>query len=486
MVAMTVKGAHASSQALGMPDNTILPNQESLSIFDNSQEAATLWYHDRTRGTSSLNNYLGASGLYLIRKPDSHELPNGEHDIPLVLQDRTIDGNGQLVYPDGLETTTTHSLALVNGKVWPYLEVDRGSYRFRIANASGGRTFRLGFSNGLPFTVIGGDLGLLPTSTMTDRVTVAPGERLEVVVDFSGLLPGTEVVLTNDAPAPFPGFENQGVIPEILKVVVGSASAPTIKVASELGSVEPLSPENAAEERTLILGRDTGECSPFAWNINSTNWGDTIIRPRLGTTEVWHIANTTRDMQPIHIDTAFQIFSKSNFEFVNGDVVATNETFPLAPEEAGWKDSVRVGAGEMVSIVLAFDDFEGRLAFHSNILEHADNAMLGQYVVTTTCGDGFAGAPAEQCDDSGASAECNSDCTLARCGDGQVNELAGEVCDDGGLEAGDGCSPACQLEETAETPDGGCGCKATGVPDASTLGGLFLLLIFVVRRRRWS
>lgn len=482
--AMTVQGAHAASPSSGMPDEGIWPGQQWDAAFANEQPAATLWYRDRALGTSHLSNYLGLAGLYLLRDATGPALPTGAQDVPLILQDRTIDGDGVFVYPDGLETTSTHSIALVNGKVWPYLDVARGTYRFRIVNASGGRTFLLSLSDGIPMTVIGNDLGLVPRSTIVDQVLVSPGERVEVLADFSELAAGTEVVLSNAAPAPFPGYENQGVIRDVLKFVVGATTAPTIFAPDELADIETLAPETAREERTFVLSRNTGSCSPFVWDINGASWGDTIVRPSLGATELWHLANTSIDTHPMHIDAGFQIVEKRAFEMVDGAPVAFGQAFPLGPAETGWKDTVRVPPGQLVTIALRFEDFQGRFAYHSNIYEHADNAMAGQFIVSTQCGDGFVGAPEEACDDGEESAACNADCSLTLCGDGYRNELS-EACDDGNLDDGDGCSSDCQFDVDGgePMPVDSCGCKTgSGSTGALPVFVFFLLLSFVRRR----
>ncbi len=480
-VAMTVQGAHSSSQSIGMPDQPITPGEKQETRFSNQQGAATLWYHDRTRGASHANNYLGLAGLYLLHDPAGPELPTGAQDVSLLLQDRTFAGDGTLMYPDRLETTGAHSVTLVNGKVWPYLEVAKGSYRFRIVNASGGRTFRLSLSNGMSMHVVAGGLGLVPNPISVEELLVAPGERVEVLVDFRDLATGTELVLLNDAPAPYPGFANQGVIPDVLKFVIGASSAPKISVPIDSTEIEILDPEQAREHRTFLLSRETGTCSPFAWDINQEDWEGSLIHPQLGTTEIWTFANTTIDTQPIHVDTKFQIINKRAFEFVDGEPVAVGEQLSLGPAEQGWKDTMRVPPGQLVTVVLRFLDYQGRFALHSNIYEHADNALLAQYDITTECGDGFAGAPQEQCDDAGESGLCNADCTLATCGDGYLNEVAGEKCDDANVEDGDGCSANC-LVEPDDSPSG-CGCN-TG--DSGGLGsvGLFLLAIAWSRRPR--
>src|SRR5262249_21331349 len=132
--------------------------------------------------------------------------------IPLVIQDRMFDVSGQWFYP-ATGVTDIHpiwvpnvfgNIALVNGKVWPFLEVEPRKYRFRILNGSNSRFYNLSLTSKQPFTQIGSEGGLLPKPVTLDELLLAPAERADVIVDFAGH-EGQFIVLTNDAPAPFPG-----------------------------------------------------------------------------------------------------------------------------------------------------------------------------------------------------------------------------------------------------------------------------------------
>jgi cysteine-rich repeat protein len=107
------------------------------------------------------------------------------------------------------------------------------------------------------------------------------------------------------------------------------------------------------------------------------------------------------------------------------------------------------------------DEATGAQAGHidsaSGISEAAsDNDLVGlRNCVTATqtcsevCGNGILNS-GEECDDGGQTADCNSDCTLAGCGDGVVNTSAGESCDDGNTVSGDGCNSICKEEFSYE------------------------------------
>src|SRR5690606_4930958 len=128
-----------------------------------------------------LNVYMGLAGFYLIRDAAEQvlDLPTGAYDVPLVIQDRTFRPDGSLRYPAQWNGHVVHDTILVNGKVWPFLAVDKGLYRFRVLNGSGTRTYRLRLSDDRSFVLIGNDGGLLPAVVEVNSVTVAPGERVE-------------------------------------------------------------------------------------------------------------------------------------------------------------------------------------------------------------------------------------------------------------------------------------------------------------------
>src|SRR5215468_1522609 len=185
--------------------------------YFNAQLATTLWYHDHTIGMTRLNVAAGLEGTYLIREtqdPIAKLLPSGRFEIPLMLTDRSFNTDGSIAFTQVGNNPDIHpywdpeyfgNVIVVNGKAWPNLNVDRRQYRFRIVNASNARFYNLKLSNGMSFVQIGGDGSYLPAAATLTEALVAPAERADILVDFSTLAPGTKVVLTTDAPAPFPG-----------------------------------------------------------------------------------------------------------------------------------------------------------------------------------------------------------------------------------------------------------------------------------------
>ncbi len=188
-----VHGAKAPPESDGYPEDWLPPGRSMLAHYPNEQDAATLWYHDHAMGLERLNQYAGLFGLFLVRDDveDALGLPSGEREIPLLLCDRILLADGQLHYPSSPPpmspwvSEVRGDAILVNGKLLPYLEVEPRAYRFRVVNAANSRFFDLALANGQPFLQVGADQGLLPAPALVKRLSLAPGERADVVVDFS-------------------------------------------------------------------------------------------------------------------------------------------------------------------------------------------------------------------------------------------------------------------------------------------------------------
>src|SRR5947209_18087292 len=152
-----------------------------------------LWYHDHTLGINRLNVYAGLFGAFFVRDTveDGLNLPSGKYEIPLVMYDRMFDRQGQLYYPvsDNPKSPWIPEFAgdaiLVNGKLFPYLDVEPRKYRLRLVNAANARFLDLSLSNGQAFYQIGTDQGLLPAPVPVQQLSIAPGERADLIVDFS-------------------------------------------------------------------------------------------------------------------------------------------------------------------------------------------------------------------------------------------------------------------------------------------------------------
>ena len=190
----------------GYPEHWYVPGKSATFHYPNRQDAAMLFYHDHTMGINRLNIYAGLQGLYFIRDEveDSLNLPRGKYEVPLLIYDRFLLPDGQLEYPVSPKPKAPWvpevfgNAILVNGKLFPYLEVEPRKYRFRVMNGSNGRFYRLSLGKLLTFQQIGTEQGFLPAPIPVQRAVMAPAERIDFVFDFSTHA-GENVLLRSDA-----------------------------------------------------------------------------------------------------------------------------------------------------------------------------------------------------------------------------------------------------------------------------------------------
>jgi spore coat protein A len=377
-------GGHVPAAFDGYPESTFLPGEDDLYYYPNNQQSATIWYHDHALGITRLNVYMGLAAFYLVR--DAFEqglgLPSGEFEIPIVIQDRRFNPDGTLQYPATWEEHFFGDKILVNGKVWPLLNVKQGKYRFRLLNGSNSRTYTLALSNGGTITQIGTDGGLLPAPVPLAQLTITPGERADLILDFEGIAAGTEILLTNSAPAPYPGTPGVGVVPEVMKFVVTSESGDTTPIPPALRPIEILDENDATQFRDFVLRKQSEPCAGNFWLINDLGWDDITEYPVLGETEVWSFINQSGIVHPMHMHLVFfQILDRQPFEVIGGVITPTGPRVPPAPNEAGWKDTVQTNPMEITRVIARFEDYTGKFAYHCHILEHEDHEMMRQFEV---------------------------------------------------------------------------------------------------------
>jgi FtsP/CotA-like multicopper oxidase with cupredoxin domain len=377
-------GGHVTPANDGYPENTFLPGESATTFYPNLQPAGTIWYHDHALGITRLNVYMGLAGFYLIRDPAEAGLglPSEEYEIALAIQDRKFNSDGSLQYPAVWQDHFFGDKILVNGKVWPFLEVHRGKYRFRTLNGSTSRTYTLALSSGATFYQIGTDGGLLSAPVSLSEVTLGPGERADLIMDFAGYSPGTEILLTNSAPAPYPGLPGVGVIPNVMKFIVTASTGHIDPLPVVLRPSERLHETNSFRSRDFVLRKMDDPCTGSRWAINDLSWHHITEFPVLGTTEVWNFINRSGVMHPMHMHLVlFQVLDRQAFVVSNSVIVPTGPRFPAPPEEAGWKDTVKVNPSEIVRVIARFEDFIGHYPYHCHILEHEDQEMMRQFEV---------------------------------------------------------------------------------------------------------
>jgi spore coat protein A len=423
-------GGKVPAEFDGYPEATMLPGDAAQTfVYPNDQQAGPIWFHDHALGITRLNVTMGLAGLYLIRDAVEDALNLPDDEVPLAIQDRRFHPDGSLDYPAMWMEHVFGDKVMVNGKVWPYLDVKRGKYRFYILNGSGSRVYTLSLNPPtglLSFTVIGTDQGLLEEPVPgVGLLTLGPGERYDVVVDFAGYAAGTEILLQNSAGAPFP---NGGVdLTQVMKFRVTSTMGDTDPLPATLRSIERLDPATAAVTRDFRLKQSgTDGCGRSMWEINGLHWDDITEYPELGTTEIWRFVNDSGVSHPMHMHlVAFQVLDRDTFtKDANGQIVPGGNPQPPPAEEDGWKDTVMVGPNEITRIIARFEGYKGRYPYHCHILEHEDHEMMRQFQ-TISCGDAEID-PTEACDDGAANGTllscCTVSCDLA---------AAGLACEDG-------------------------------------------------------
>jgi spore coat protein A, manganese oxidase len=421
-------GAAVAPEHDGYPDAWFTAKGETgpafvsaVSQYQNDQPGATLWYHDHCLGITRLNIYAGLAGFYLIREDaeDALRLPSGAYEIPLMLQDRQFLPDGSLLYPAAVNGT--HPIWIqeffgdpicVNGKAAPFLDVEPRRYRFRFLNASNARFYHLRLAladaagkpldNGaeLPlFHQIGSDSGLLPKPVRLHFLLIAPGERLDVVIDFSQFR-NQCFALLNDAPAPYT-MGGQIVPADVMlfkvnKPLVGEDAS---ELPDALAPFDVLDPSTAERERVLAITEIERPNDGYVviGLLGNARWHEPITEePKAGSTEIWSFANTTGDVHPIHLHLVrFQILNRQTFDvptyLQTGKLVLTGR--PMAPEKnerPAMKDTVKSYPGYVTRIIQRFDLPNGmktapgqeyRYVWHCHILEHEDNEMMRPYNV---------------------------------------------------------------------------------------------------------
>jgi FtsP/CotA-like multicopper oxidase with cupredoxin domain len=421
--------------------------------YPNDQRATTLWYHDHSLGMTRLNVYAGPAGFYIIRGGPDDDVtgtipgpapalgdPAGVDyfEIPIVIQDRSFNADGSLFYPDNrafFEGLAPDQLQIpfipdaactgpsdvspiwnpeffgntmvVNGRTWPYLEVQKRRYRFRLLNGCNSRFVILKMSNDMPFYQIGAEGGFLPEPIMLSELLIAPAERADIIVDFSDVPSGQEITLLNLGPdEPFgggtPGVDfdaaDPGTTGQVMqfRVVVNTGSdgsSPPMDLA--LPNIVPLGPETAVrhltlneeESKTVLVEDDEpanieldcekgevfGPTSALLGTLadGPLKWGDSVTEdPLVGDTEIWELHNFTEDAHPIHVHLVmFQVLGRGP------DGTASPE-----PWEMGWKDTVIAYPEEITRIKARFD-IAGLYVWHCHIVEHEDNEMMRPYRV---------------------------------------------------------------------------------------------------------
>jgi o-aminophenol oxidase len=454
-----VHGGHQQASSDGAAEYGITPGNAQLGEYVNDQAAAHLFYHDHAMSVTALNVLSGLFGHYVIRddEEDRLDLPRGRYEIPLAIGDVNFDLDaqglltGQLLgkrviaghrpaYPPGTIPASIPffgPFTMVNGVVWPHLEVEARSYRFRVVNVSLARAYRLAVideetGNAVrgAMTLIGTDLGLLDKPLVIDQVlSLSCAERADVIIDFAAH-PGRRLKLVNTDPAQPAGAAVPAAnipYPDVMEFRVGSADQPAPPIPAVLsGTFRRLSAADVpkeAVERFVLTSYDHSAVMPQLWEMQevdpATSAGDGIVRVampsgvrtlrRVGvmfedtttffaasdTWETWHFINVVSPPappinHPMHIHLInFQVIERrsidpSGMDFGAGGTgkpITLGAPLAILPEESGWKDTVTVASNTLVTVAGRLARQTGKVMYHCHFLDHEDEGMMRPFVV---------------------------------------------------------------------------------------------------------
>lgn len=412
-------------------------------VYPNTSRPCTAWFHDHTLGMTRTNVYAGPVGFYLTRSTAAADnpktrkgaaavLPSGKYELPLAIQDRSFNTDGSLFYPSSREFFDGFTgpflpdqssdvspiwnpeffgnTMVVNGNTWPTLTVEPRRYRFRALNGCGSRFLVLKLDTNIPMWQVGTEGGFLSAPTQVTELLMAPAERADLIVDFTGLKKGTKVTLLNvgpDEPYGGPGFvpadaTSTGLVMQFTVGTLSAKDTTTLPADLVLPAIAPLpnavrtrslsvvemmtmlpDPTNPGATLDMPIGAQLGTFDMNTGSPTSHMWADPVTEnPSVGDIENWEFVNLTADAHPLHVhDVFFQLISRQAL-----DPVSNLPTGPLSaplPTEKGWKDTVISYPGEVTRVRMKFSN-AGQFTWHCHIVEHEDNEMMRPFRVGPT------------------------------------------------------------------------------------------------------
>ena len=382
--------------------------------------ASLLWFHDHGLGATRLNVFAGLAAAYILRdqfdtgeEPNPIGIPGGHYEIPLVVQDRQFNPDGTFLYPVSDISGATWigeyfgDVMLVNGKVWPFVEVEPRMYRFRVLNGCNARILNLDIG-GPSFWQIGAEGGMWDEPVPINELVLAPAERADLLVDFAKFA-GQTLMVKNHKPhkpvsTPAPQLE------QVMAIRVGttvSQPGPSTIPTSLPGRKADLPAPDHDHTRYITLNEIDPDEATWFLNLNGVHFdeGPVTETPKVGAVEDWVYINLTADTHPMHTHlVTFQVVGRTPFDVqayeegnegphgVPGGIdptpFATGPMEPPDPSERGFKDTVKANPGYFTTIRAKFELPAGVTApqsyvYHCHIVEHEDNDMMRPFTVTS-------------------------------------------------------------------------------------------------------
>lgn len=358
----------------GHPEDLVMPGESFQYQLPIQQRAGTYWYHPHPHEATARQVFMGLAGMFLVRDEEETalNLPSGEYELPLIIQDKRFIGSSLSYMPSDDEIMTGYlgETVLVNGVHSPFRSVDARWYRLRLLNGSTARVYQLGFSHQHEFYLIGTDGGLIEKPEKMTSLMLAPGERADILINFKDFSVGSEVYLQSTK---FSQFNLQGRQEfQIMKFRIEKGSNDSFALPGVLSTITKLSAAQATQTRSLNISKLVGGTgthgSGSRHGINGMTYENDHVAfsVEAGSTEVWEFDNLEGDeIHPMHIHGAqFQVLNR---------VGGRNQVFAY---EKGWKDTIMVMPGEKVSVIMTFPQYTGKFVFHCHNLEHEDDGMM--------------------------------------------------------------------------------------------------------------
>jgi FtsP/CotA-like multicopper oxidase with cupredoxin domain len=353
----------------GHPKDAVLSGQSYTYTFPVFQRGGTFFYHAHAHQLTAKHVYKGFAGFFIIEDDDEIQLglPTGEFDIPLLIQDRRSVDQPQFTYqPNMMDEMLGYlgDLPLVNGTPDAYFDVQKTLYRFRIVNGSNARVYKLALSDNSNFWIISTDSGLKDQPAQINNVFLSPGERIDILVDFSTYNIGDSIILKTLAFSGTGGTYPQGMAMDLLTFNIAGNENSNGIVPANLSSIEYYNISDIERTRNFTL--TMGMMGDGMHRINGLTYDMNRIDEIINKNELeeWKFINETDEHHPMHIHgLMFQVYSR------NGNT-------DLLSKDKGWKDTVLINPNETVSILVKFVDYEGIYLFHCHNLEHEDDGMM--------------------------------------------------------------------------------------------------------------
>lgn len=354
------------------------PGQRKEFDFTIDQRAGTYWYHPHPDMKTGKQVFKGMAGFFIVEDDEELALglPSGEYEIPLVIQDRRLRSDRAfdytLVMADQMDGFLGDAF-LANGTPDAAVDLERTLYRFRVLNGSNARLYKLALSDGGEFHVIGTDCGLLDKPYAVRSLFLGPAERVDLLIDLSGYSVGTSIRLIAENFDGAVDWTMQGWGGDILTMNIVS-DGPQRALPTSLATLERLELSQASRTRTFEFEMVVPMPPKGMHTINDRVFHGMRIDETVtaGDVELWVLKSTSDEPHPVHIHGAmFQIVDR------NGAAITD-------PKDMGWKDTVIIWGEDTVRVLVRFGAHPGVFLLHCHNLEHEDDGMMMNYMITAT------------------------------------------------------------------------------------------------------